>query len=139
MNRHLSSIWIRIQEPRVLSVLAFTQYCVILTIGVLTLRSPVSAMRYEFGSTAMDLLSAFFILGGLIGVIATLPGAYWLERFAVTAVGGAAAVYLVAVCLVDQMPLGSRYLQLGFAILLILQQSVRWVIICHRPFREEEG
>ncbi len=132
------TLWLRVQEPRSVSVVYWLIYVILGAGGLYALVEPPSSLEGEIGIVAMSMLASLLVIGGTVGAIAALPGWYWMERFAVGAVASSAAIYLVIVVILHfQQPTGNRLLQAAFVASLMLTQWPRWVRVRARPYRSE--
>lgn len=128
-------IWHRINEPRFVSIAHFTVYVALLLAGVYSLRNPPGSLQGEIGASAMSLLLWVATASALVGSIAVLPGKYWLERFAVIGLTGAATIYLLIVLVLHATTDGNRLWQAGIIYGFIVSNVVRFYRIKDRPFR----
>ena len=78
--------WGRLQEPRVLSAFQGAIYAVVATVGSLSLWVPVPTIESTVGTTLSVLWAGLLILGGGLGAVSVLHGAWWLERIALMAI-----------------------------------------------------
>lgn len=127
-------LWTRIHEPRIVSVLRFFVYLVLLSGGLAAMVSPPASLEGEVGAVAMTVLATLLAFGGLLGAIAALPGTWWLERTALLAIICALLIYGLIVAVLHVQGPGNRLLQLSMIIAVILSQAIRWVRIRQRPY-----
>nr|WP_146177666.1 hypothetical protein [Sphaerisporangium cinnabarinum] len=121
------ALWGKVQEPKVVTVLHWIAYVVGLGVGLSALADPPSSVAGELGPLLTTIWAASFILGGALGVFATLPGIWWLERAAVIAcITGLAVWVMVTVVLELTIPEGNRWPQAGAMTILALLLAVRW-------------
>lgn len=130
----LVKLWSKIHEPRVVSVAYFLTYFSLFTGGVSSLVYPQQTIIGELGFAAMYALSAMLTFGGALGMVAALPGIWWLERIAVLSISMATTIYAVVVLILHINSEGNRLLQLSFIVVVGLLQLVRWVRIRERPY-----
>lgn len=123
----LRTLWSKVQEPKVVTVLHWIAYLVALAVGISALVDPPSSVAGELGPLLTAIWAWFFILGGVLGAFATLPGIWWLERGAVIAcLTGLAVWVMVTVVLEFTIPDGNRWPQAGALTMLALALAVRW-------------
>src|SRR5690625_7623628 len=79
-------LWMRIREPRIISVLRFFMYLGFLAGGIATIHSPPTSIQGAMGLPAMIMLGWLLAAGALMGAVSVLPGAWWLERAGVATV-----------------------------------------------------
>lgn len=135
--RRLVALWLRVHEPRVVSVLRFLMYIGFIVGGVSAIIQPPSSLEGEVGAVAMVSLAALLALGGAIGAIAALPGTWWLERVALLAIILSATIYGTIIAILHVQGSGNRILQLSFVFGIILSQLIRWARIKQRPYDSE--
>lgn len=128
------AVWFKIREPRVISVLYFFIYFVLFLGGTAALNDPPSTIAGEVGMVAMNLLSTILAFGGALGMVAALPGIWWLERIAVLSVSLSAAIYGYIILSLHVSTPGNRLLQISFIAVTLLMQGVRWHRIKERPY-----
>lgn len=121
-------LWLRVNEPRTVSVLVFFQYVALLVGGV---------SLFKHSNPTVSLLAAILAGGGLVGAFAALPGVYWLERFAVGMVSLAVGLFLVVLFTYPIPPRSLEFwsLQVCMSVAVLIQQAIRWVRIRTRPYR----
>ncbi|WP_156532908.1 hypothetical protein [Cellulosimicrobium sp. I38E] len=123
----LQGLWGKVQEPKVVTFLHWIAYMVALGVGLSALVDPPSSVAGELGPVLTTIWAGFIILGGVLGVFATLPGVWWLERAAVIAcITGLAVWVMVVVTLELTIPDGNRWPQAGALTMLALLLAVRW-------------
>lgn len=130
----LTRLWLRIHQPRVISVLYFLIYLCLAAGGLLALLDPPASLAGQIGTAAMSTLSALLTFGGIVGAFAALPGIWWLERTAVLSIGLASALYAIIIFTLHATTPGNRLLQLSFVATVALMQIVRWHRIRVRPY-----
>jgi hypothetical protein len=134
-GRGLRTLWAKVREPRVISVVYFVMYTAGAGAGVYATITPPSSIEGQIGSTAMTALTVLLAFGCMLGAIAALPGIYWLERSAVTSIALAAAIYLAILGTLHAQQPGNRMLQAWFVLFVLGMQLVRWVRVRERPYR----
>ena len=93
----LNTWWLRVPEPRELSMLWSVMYGTAMATGVLALCLPPRSVIGMIGDVAIALIGVFLLVGALL---AALGGAfdYWrLERLGILAQGAAWGMYLITV------------------------------------------
>lgn len=128
-------LWLRVNEPRKISTYYFVAYVILAAVGAYAFISPPGTIAGAIGDTAMALLSALLVVGGVIGLIAVLPGKYWLERLGVMSISLASVIYLFIILTLHTTTPGNRLLQAGYVAFVLLLQGVRWERVKERPFR----
>lgn len=134
MSNLLRRAWQRVHEPRVVSMLRCLMYLVLLGGGLAAIVHPPTSLEGEVGTLAMTALATLLAFGGLLGAIAALPGAWWLERTALLAIIAALMIYGLVVTIMHVQGTGNRLLQLSMIAAVILSQAIRWVRIRGRPY-----
>src|SRR5690625_334 len=127
-------LWMRIREPRVVSVLRFFMYLGFLAGGIATINSPPTSIQGAMGLPAMTMLGWLLAAGALMGAVSVLPGAWWLERVGVAAVALSFSVYLWSIMVLHVTEGGNRLLQAAAVFGIILSQAIRFVRIWERPY-----
>ncbi|WP_264032183.1 hypothetical protein [Cellulosimicrobium sp. SH8] len=121
------ALWGKIQEPKVITCLVWVIYLVTLVVGLTALTDPPSSIEGEIGLGLTRMWAGFLVLGGTIGVVATLPGIWWLERAAVLSVVTGLAIYCaVALNLHFAEASGNRLPQAGVIAIAALGLGTRW-------------
>ena len=86
-------LWRRIAEPRVQRVTYLVIYVLQMVAGIALAAVQPRASDYEFGVLVTYAWAGFFIIGGLFGALAVLPGWNYVER-----VGILALMFAIALC-----------------------------------------
>ena len=119
-------LYLRVQEPRVLTVLQCLIYLATLGIGISAFGSPPSSIQGALGVTLTMMWAVSLILGGALGAVAVLPGIWWLERVAVLACVTGALMYASVVLHLHLSETGNRLPQLGFVVVTLIAFAQRW-------------
>lgn len=130
----LRRLWLRVNEPRVVSVLRFLMYVVLFVGGVSAVTNPPTTMESALGQGAVVGLGMLLSFGCLLGAVSALPGMWFIERLGLVAISSALAIYGGVVFQLHLFSLGNRMLHLTIIIALILSQAIRWVRIKDRPY-----
>jgi hypothetical protein len=72
--------WKAIAEPRVQRVAFFVVYLLHIVAGVALGLVQPRAANYEFGNLVTNAWASFFIIGGVLGALAVIPGWNFVER-----------------------------------------------------------
>lgn len=120
----LSRAFNRIAEPRVLRIVQFVIYGLLLAAGVSVLATTPWMIREILGDELALFVGAFITLGAALGFIAVLPGVWWLERVGILSLGTGIAMYSVVV-----VSLGAPFIALLVSFALVLSLVQRWMEI----------
>lgn len=122
--RFATQTFLLIAEPRVIRVVQFGVYLCMVAAGLFVLTTPPWSLRDVLGEALVAILGGFITGGAVLGVIAVLPGIWWLERSAILALGTGLAMYSVVIVNLGAPVVGFL---VGFAFILCLVQ--RWMEI----------
>lgn len=128
------ALWLRINEPRSVSVMYFLAYLVLLCMGAYALVNPPTSIEGPIGTFAMNMLAGTLTFGASVGVVSVLPGIWWLERTAVLSISLSSTLYLIIIIALHTQGTGNRLLQAGFVCFVLIMQGVRWVRVAKRPY-----
>jgi len=138
MKCMLLNLWLKVQEPRALSVIYFFAYLVISVMGLAVAIDPPRAVQSATGGGLMIIWGALLLVGGALGSISVLPGIWWLERaatcFCMTAIG----IYGAAIAAYPVNQLSTRVATLCFVIFSLLAFAARLVKIRHYAYDPEK-
>src|SRR5690625_3504574 len=127
-------LWMRIREPRIISVLRFFMYLGFLAGGIATIHSPPTSIQGAMGLPAMIMLGWLLAAGALMGAVSVLPGAWWLERVGVATVALYCSGYMWIIMVLHVTEGSTRLLQAAAVFGIIFSQSIRFVSIWERPY-----
>lgn len=127
MKDRLYKVWLRVQEPRALSVIYFFVYLAVAVMGLAVVVDPPRAIHASIGLLLLNAWAGLLIMGGGIGIATVLQGAWWLERAGAIACMFAMAIYGVAVLGVPVNQGSQRVATICFVIFAILAFAVRLV------------
>lgn len=133
-QRSLIQVWSRVQEPRLVSLFRFVMYLLLLFGGSAAVIMPPTSLKGQIGERAMLGLAVLLLIGGVLGGIAALPGAWWLERIGLLSVTFGLTIYLYIILTLHITESGNRLLQFSIVASLIVSQAIRWVRIKDRPY-----
>ena len=126
-----SRVWAFIEEPK--SVTLVQALCVYLTsvlFGTLSLVHPPRTTSVILGDFIVTSISSLMIFAGIVGVITSISGWWWVERpLAVGFLFVAGCLYLYSVVEAQVLSDGNRWLQLGFVIIALGGLAARWLRI----------
>lgn len=131
------AIWLRIQEPRIITVLHFFIYLCALAAGYFALQSPPRSIEVTAGQGLTFYWSILLLGGGLLGAFTVLPGWWLFERAAAIACFGAAAIYGVNIYSLHSTESGNRLPQLFMVLIAVLHFAARWFRIRRDAFDPE--
>ena len=133
------AIWLRIQEPRIITILQAVVYTCAALGGILALSSPPPTIAQTAGQGLTFYWAVLLILGGVLGAITALPGWWLLERAAVLACSGALLIYGVNL-MFRSGEYNTNLLSSMFLILVgVLHFVIRGFRIWHYSFDPERG
>jgi hypothetical protein len=134
----LVSLWLKVQEPRALSVIYFFAYLVVSVMGLAVAIDPPRAVQSATGTALMIIWGVLLLVGGALGSISVLPGIWWLERaatgFCMTAIG----IYGAAIAAYPVNQISTRVATLCFVIFSLLAFAARLVKIRHYAYDPEK-
>lgn len=116
--------YLRIAEPRGIRLMQFGVYAFIFIAGVGIITDPPESFKSVVGLTLVYLLASFLTVGPLFGMIAVLPGIWWLERVALIAMGTGVSMYLVMV-----ISMGVSLVNVGISSAFLITFIQRWTEI----------
>jgi thiol:disulfide interchange protein len=137
MQDILHKLWLRIQEPRALSVIYFFAYLAVFILGLLMVTDPPRAVEGNLGKTLVALWAGMLVIGGGIGLGTSLQGAWFLERAGTLLCMFAMAIYGVAIAGLPVTQQSLRAATLCFVIFSILAFAARLVLTRRYAFDPE--
>lgn len=132
------TVWLRIQEPRIISVLQFGVYLAALGAGVSAFLDPPRSIEGAMGPVLTLLWTAMLLGGGLLGAIGVLPGIWWIERPAVILCFGAALIYGLTIFGLNSSQPGNRLVQVLMVAIVALYFASRWFRIRRYAYDPEK-
>lgn len=131
-------LWLRIQEPRIVSLLQFVVYLAAIAAGTSALLDPPRSIEGAMGPLLTTLWTAMLIGGGTLGAVGVLPGIWWVERPAVILCFGAAVIYAVTVLGLNAATPGNRLVQVFMVAIVALHFAARWFRIRRYAYDPEK-
>lgn len=119
--------WLRIPEPRALSVIYFFAYLAVFVLGIAVASDPPRAVQGPIGETLAVSWAGMLLVGGAIGAATALQGAWFLERAGAILCMFAMAIYGVAMASLPVSQHSLRTATLCFVIFSILAFAARLV------------
>lgn len=120
----LNRAFLLIAEPRVIRIIMFFIYAIFLTAGYLVIVNPSQGIIEVLGDELPVIFGLFLAFGGGVGLLAVLPGVWWLERAGIIASSVGLLMYLTIV-----LSTASSSLGFPFALLIMLFLLIRWMEI----------
>lgn len=120
-------VWLRIQEPRALSVIYFFAYLAVFVLGLAVVADPPRAVQGTLGHVLVLCWAWMLLVGGAIGAATSLQGAWLFERGGAILCMAAMAIYGVAMASLPVSQQSLRTATLCFVIFSILAFAARLV------------
>lgn len=131
------ALWLRIQEPRVVTAMQTMIYALVAVGGLMTILQPPTSFEGTFGAGILYTWGTFALAGGLLGAYAA-PGGKWLiEKPAIIACVTAIGIYAGIILTMQLTTSGNRITQLVFVLIGLLHFIGRYARI--RPYSYEPG
>lgn len=131
------SLWNRIQEPRLVSVVQTLIYVLCFFGGLSTLTDPPRSIEGAFGNGITLAWGLFALIGGFMGVYAAPTGKWLIEKPAIIACGTAIILYAGIVINLHFTSTGNRIPQIVFILIGLLHFINRYWRI--KPYSYEPG
>lgn len=125
MSRALK-LWLRIQQPRIVSVFHFISYILIAISGLSAIMQAPRSLTDTAGSDLVMWWAWLLFIGGTLGALVVLPGVWWLERAAVLACIGSCLIYAVGIMFLQIQEPGNKVVQICMLFALALLFGNRW-------------
>lgn len=133
----VKALWLRIQEPRVVTSLQTLIYALIVVAGACIILWPPNSTEAVMGRWLSYIWGGFALLGGGLGVYSTPGGKWFLERPAIWLCSTAVLIYLVTITYLQVVSSGNRAVQMVFIAIVGIALTIRFVRI--RNFDFEPG
>ncbi|WP_422758298.1 hypothetical protein [Paenarthrobacter sp. C1] len=138
MKSTLYSIWLKVQEPRALSVIYFFAYLAIGLLGLFVATDPPRNVQSSLGTGLLTFWGGLLLTGGALGSFSVLPGIWWLERAATLMCMTAIGIYGVTMAAAPITQLSLRMATLCFITFSILAFAARLVKIRQYAYDPEK-
>ncbi|WP_334121850.1 OpgC domain-containing protein [Glutamicibacter sp.] len=131
------SLWIRIQEPRLVSVVQTLIYALCFTGGLVTILDPPRSIEGAFGNGVTLAWGLFALIGGAMGAYSAPTGKWLIEKPAIIACATAITLYAGILVSLHITETGNRIPQLVFVLIGLLHFVNRYWRI--KPYSYEPG
>lgn len=139
-NAWIIAIWLKVQEPRVVTVAQFFVYLFAALGGIFALQQPPPSIEATAGQGLTFYWSILLLGGGMIGMVTVLPGWWIFERAAAIACAGAALIYGLNLVLKTSNGGTSSVLSSACIILIVVLHFIlRWFHIRKYSFDPERA
>lgn len=125
--------FLRIAEPRGIRLMQFGVYSFIFVAGIGVLLEPPEKFQSTIGLALVYLLASFITIGPLFGMIAVLPGIWWLERVGLIAMGTGVSMYIAMI-----VSMHGSLIVIGISSAFLLTFIQRWTEIKGAQLAPEE-
>lgn len=137
-NQHWTvNLWLRIQEPRIVSIVQTMVYALCFIGGLVTIIDPPTSIKGAFGYGATLAWGLFALVGGAMGMYAAPTGRWLVEKPAIIACGTAIVLYAGILLTLQFVEAGNRLPQLVFVLIGLLHFVARYWRI--KPYSYEPG
>ena len=113
VNGWFSTWWLRVPEPRDISIVYAIIYAGMLCTGIATVITPPRTIEAAIGPFLMTWMGVLLMLGSLLAMVAGSFENWLLERVGLVMIGGALACYVGLILSLQMSEQGSRLTQLG--------------------------
>ena len=128
--------WLKVPEPRVVSLISGALYSVMVITGLFTLFLPPQTYQGVFADLVIQLVGYFFIGGGIVGIVGGTLDFWQLERVGVSAMLLGLGFYLYIVANLQVMSdSGNRFTQMGVMVSLGVSLMMRMAMIWRYPYK----
>lgn len=134
-NSWTKTWWMRVPEPRDLSLIFTITYLLALIGGVIAFVAPPQSISGLTGPILLSIIGVFLIVGSLMAMYAGAREVWLIERLGVWLMGSAVFVYGLQVGIIQATQPGSRYLQLTVICIALLVFVIRYRLIRIYTFR----
>lgn len=123
-----------IAEPRVIRLLQFGVYLSMAGAGTFILLAPPLSFQSVIGSALVIILGSFVLLGSLLGLVAVLPGIWWLERVGIISLMTGLSIYCIVAINLGASLVGTLVtLAFGFTFVQRWMEIRRFQLAPNRP------
>ena len=119
--------WLRIPEPRALSVIYFFAYLAVVVLGLAVVADPPRAVQGPIGELLTVAWAWMLLVGGSIGATTALQGAWFIERAGAILCMFAMAIYGISIASLPVTQHSLRTATLCFVVFSILAFAARLV------------
>lgn len=131
------ALWLRIQEPRIVSIVQTLIYALCFTGGLVTIIDPPRSIAGAFGSGVTFAWGMFAVIGGLMGMYSAPTGKWLIEKPAIIACATAFFLYAGLIISLQFTEAGNRVPQITFVLIGLLHFVNRYWRI--KPYSYEPG
>jgi hypothetical protein len=132
--RAVRRAWQRIREPRVLKVLFWVVYLLVVVAGAVTLASPPDTIAGALGPVLIVAPSVMWLLAGIGGMATVLTGWWRVERSAVALALLGLSIYAVVLAVLHTVTPVSRLTQLAWVAIAAMVFLIRLALIRGHDF-----
>ncbi|WP_449280430.1 hypothetical protein [Leucobacter sp.] len=127
--------WLRIPDPRDISLAYTVIYVIAGATGLVTLVYPPTTIKAAIGPAAMAGIGVLLLVGAVLGMLGGAWEHWKLERVGIGLMGSALVIYGILVAVLHFQSPGSRLTQLGVIVLAVGVFAVRYLMIRRYTFR----
>lgn len=121
---HIAYWFLKIAEPRGIRLMQFAIYACLAFASIGVISDPPSTFQSVLGSRLVYVFGGFILFGSAMGLIAVLPGIWWLERVAIILMGTGIGMYVVTIS-----SLNASVVNLAVSTSLMITLIQRWTEI----------
>lgn len=136
-NAWTKTWWMRVPEPRDLSLVFTIAYLLSLAGGIVAFVAPPQSISGLTGPVLMSVIGVFLIVGSIMAMFAGAREVWLIERLGVWLMGSAIAVYGIQIGILQFQEIdgGLRYLHLIVSAIALLVFVIRYRLIRIYTFR----
>lgn len=140
-------LWLRVREPRVITMISGAYWTVIIGMGAAAFIAPPRSIAAELGPIRTELWASFLLVGGILGLVGccllTPVWWRWVEHAGMIAAAGGLALYFTVVMSLHYTQTGSRLTQalglVGLVVGLLLRWALARWLYAHGPYAHHAG
>lgn len=138
MNRHWTiAMWLRLQEPRIITLAQTVIYALCAAAGVATVASPPPIVEGQFGIVVTLAWGWLAVVGGVAGAVACPSGKWLIEKPAIILCATSTILYAGIILTLQLQGHDNRLPQFFFTLIALLYFASRYARI--RPFSYQPG
>lgn len=130
-NAWTKTWWMRVPEPRDISLIFTIVYALACVGGVVAFVAPPQSITGVAGPILLGFIGAFLLLGAMLAMFAGARENWMLERIGVWFMGGAVFTYAVQIGILQAQDSegGQRYLHLIISVIALLVFVLRYRLV----------
>lgn len=133
-----STLWLKVQEPKIVTLYQTFIYLLLFLAGISALIQQPYTIADKLGLALATWWGVMATLGGLLGMVSCPPGIWWLEKVAIPLSIGGVGIYALTLSTLSYTQPAMKTIHIAMALMMVLHFAARYARIRKSAYDPEK-